>query len=267
VSIAPRAVLDPAVRVEGLRFGYRTGQLVLDGVSLVATEGQFVSLLGPNGSGKTTLLRCLMNQLRPAAGSVTLRGKMASAYSQRALARILAYVPQFPVSEFALPVRELVLLGRYAHSGVLGIAAPLDLAVASLAMQMTDTLAFADRLLDELSGGEAQRVMIARALAQQPAILLLDEPTSHLDLKSQTHIHRMIQRIAHEWPMVVLGASHDVNLAARFADVLVLMKQGRVVASGTPREVIRRETLEETYETRIELLEAPGWPVPIVVAH
>jgi iron complex transport system ATP-binding protein len=156
-------------------------------------------------------------------------------------------------------------MGRFAHAGILGIAAEQDLSVATLALEMTDTLPFADRLLDELSGGEAQRVMIARALAQQPSILLLDEPTSHLDLRSQASIHRMMQRLAHDWPMVVICASHDVNLAARFADRLILMREGRIVAKGTPREVIQRDTLEETYGTKIELVESPHWPVPIVL--
>ena len=256
---------EPAIRAAGLRFAYRGDEFVLGGVDLEAWEGEFICLLGPNGSGKTTLLRCLLRSLRPQSGEVLVRGRPIGSYTARALARLLAYVPQFPTSAFAFPVRELILLGRYAHAGLLGIAAPQDLAVANLAMEMTGTLSFADRLLDELSGGEAQRVMIARALAQQPSILLLDEPTSHLDLRNQVHIHRMVHRIAHEWPMAVVCASHDVNLAARFADKLVLLKSGRVVASGPPTEVIQKETLEEVYETRVELVPSPSSPVPIVV--
>jgi len=257
----------PAIHAEGVRFAYRPDNLVLDGVNLSAAQGQFICLLGPNGSGKTTLLKCLMNWLRPAGGRITVLGQPIASYSSRGLARLVAYVPKLPVSAFAFTVRELVLMGRFAHAGILGLARPEDVAVARLAMKMTDTQQFADRLLDELSGGEAQHVMIARALAQQPSVLLLDEPTSHLDLRNQTNIHRMMQRLSHDWPMAVVCASHDVNLAARFADQLVLLRRGKVVASGAPREVIRRETLEETYETRIELVESPSYPVPFVIAR
>lgn len=260
---APPAV--PDISVQDLSYEYRPGEPVVRNVHLSASQGEFSCLLGPNGSGKTTLLRCLMGALEPKGGSVLVGGRPVSSYSRLELARLVAYVPQFPSSTFAFPVRELVLMGRFAHAGILGIPAEQDLSVANLAMQMTDTLPLAERLLDELSGGEAQRVMIARALAQQPAILLLDEPTSHLDLRSQASIHRMMQRLAHDWPMVVMSASHDINLAARFADHLILMKQGCIVASGTPREVIQRETLEETYGTKIELVESPHWPVPIVL--
>jgi iron complex transport system ATP-binding protein len=256
---------DRAIATEELRFRYRGGSRVLDGVSIAAGEGEFVCVLGANGCGKTTLLRCLMGWLRPESGRVYVRERPVEDMSPKVLARLVAYVPQFPASAFAFAVSELVLMGRFAHGGFLGLPSPQDLAVARLAMEMTGTLGFAGRSLDELSGGEAQRAMVARAIAQQPSILLLDEPTSHLDLRSQVHIHRLLQRIAHDWPMTVVCVSHEVNLAARFADQLVLLKAGRVVASGSPREVIRRDTLEETYETRIELVTSPGWPIPVVL--
>jgi iron complex transport system ATP-binding protein len=134
-------------------------------------------------------------------------------------------------------------------------------------MIMTDTLEFAGRSLEELSGGEAQCVMIARALAQQPSVMLLDEPTSHLDVKNQLVIHRMMQRLAHDWSMAVVCVSHDINLAGRFADELVLMRQGQALAAGTARDVLRRDLLEQAYGVRIELLEAPQEPAPVVVAH
>jgi iron complex transport system ATP-binding protein len=256
---------ERAIATEQLRFRYRGGSPVLDGVSIAAAEGQLVCILGPNGCGKTTLLRCLMGWLRAESGCVYVRERPVLDMSPKVLARLVAYVPQFPTSAFAFAVSELVLMGRFAHAGLLGLPSKQDLAVARLAMEMTGTLAFADRSLDELSGGEAQRVMVARAIAQQPSILLLDEPTSHLDLRSQVHIHRMLHRLAHDWPMTVVCVSHEVNLAARFADQLILMKAGRVVAGGSPEEVIRRETLEETYETKIELVTSPGWPVPVVL--
>jgi len=257
---APPHVLE----ARGVAFAYRPGRPVLNGVDLRAAAGRLTCVLGPNGSGKTTLLRCLLGQLRPQAGTIVLDGREIGRYSPRALARLLAYVPQVPRSTFAFTVRELVLLGRFAHMGALGVAAQQDLAVARLAMQMTGTLEFASRTLEELSGGEAQCVMIARALAQQPTVMLLDEPTSHLDLKNQAAIYRMMQRLAHEWEMAVVCVSHDVNLAARCADELVLMRGGRVLAAGRPEDVVRREALGQAYDVDIDLIEVPGDRVPMV---
>jgi iron complex transport system ATP-binding protein len=249
-----------------VEFAYRPGQPVLRGISFTVPAGRLTCILGPNGSGKTTLLRCLLGQLRPAAGEILLDGRRLGRYSRRGLARLLAYVPQFPRSAFAFTVQELVLMGRFSHTGLLGVAGREDLAVAKLAMEMTGTLAFADRTLEELSGGEAQCVMIARALAQQPSVMLLDEPTSHLDVKNQLKIYRMMQRLAHDWKMAVVCVSHDVNLAGRFADELVFMREGRVVAAGPPEETIRRDILAGTYDVQIDLVEAADQPVPIVRA-
>ena len=252
---------------QGVEFGYRRDRLVLRGSALQAGAGKLVCILGPNGSGKTTLLRCLLGQLRPTGGSIQLDGRPLGKYSARQLARLLAYVPQTPASAFAFSVQDVVLMGRLAHTGVLGLAGEQDLVVARLAMQMTDTLEFATRSLEELSGGEAQCVMIARALAQQPSVMLLDEPTSHLDIRNQLVIHRMMQRLAHDWGMAVVCVSHDINLAGRFADELVLMRQGQVIASGPARDVLRRDLLEQTYGVRIQLVEAADETVPVVLAH
>jgi iron complex transport system ATP-binding protein len=255
------------LKAEQVAFEYRAGEPVLRGVSLAAESGKLTCVLGPNGSGKTTLLKCLLGQLVPGEGAVVLDGLPVRRRSVRELARLMAYVPQFPLSAFSFTVQEIVLMGRFAHTGVLGLAGPKDLAVAREAMKMTRTLAFAARPLEELSGGEAQRVMIARALAQQPSVVLLDEPTSHLDIRNQLMIYRMMQRLAHDWPTAVVSVSHDVNLAARFADELLLMRGGRVVASGPPGEVIRQEILREAYDVEIDLIPVPGCDVPLVRAR
>ena len=253
------------LQVRGLAFEYRPGEPVLSGVNLQVATGRLCCVLGPNGSGKTTLLRCMLGLLRPSAGSVLLDGRPVKKHSRRGLARLMAYVPQFPQSAFAFSVGEIVLLGRFSHTGLLGLAGEKDLAVARQAMTMTDTLGFAGRALAELSGGEAQRVMIARALAQQPQVMLLDEPTSHLDIKNQLAIYRMMVRLAHDWPMTVVCVSHDVNLAGRFADELVLMREGQVLAAGPPAEVIREEVLGRAYDVEVELIAGGGGSV--VVAH
>ncbi len=255
------------IEAHDIEFAYRSNVPVLNGVSLTAAAGRLVCILGPNGSGKTTLLRCLLGRLRPGAGEIVLDGRPLSKYSHRGLARLLAYVPQFPRSAFASTVRELVLMGRFCHAGALGMVGEQDRSVAELAMKMTGTSRFADRTLEELSGGEAQCVMIARGLAQQPSVILLDEPTSHLDVKNQLTIYRMMQRLAREWGMAVVCVSHDVNLAGRFADELVLMRAGQVAAAGTPAEVVRRDVLAAAYDVQIDLIDAPDQPIPIVRAR
>jgi len=255
-----------ALEARQIHFAYRPGEPVLHGVSLTARPGRLLCLLGPNGSGKTTLLRCLLGELRPSAGEVFLHGRAVRSYRARARARALAYVPQQPRSAFSFPAEEIVLMGRFSHTGALGRAGQIDRAVAREALKMTETLPLARRPLEELSGGEAQRVMIARALAQQPQVLLLDEPTSHLDMKHQIGIYAMLRRVAHDWPMAVVSVSHDVNLAARFADELLLLRAGRAAAAGAPADVVRADVLERTYDVRVELIAAPGGGVPMVRA-
>jgi len=255
------------IQAAEVEFEYRPGQPVLRGASLTASAGKLVCVLGPNGSGKTTLLRCLLGQLRPCGGRILLDGKPLGRYSPRGLARLMAYVPQTPRSAFAFTVQELVLMGRLAHTGLLGLAGAQDLAVARQAMIMTGTLPFVSRTLEELSGGEAQCAMIARALAQQPSVMLLDEPTSQLDIRNQLQIHRMMQRLAHDWGMAVVCISHDVNLAARFADELALMREGQVLAAGQPVDVMREDILEKTYEVHVELIRAGDDPIPFLRAR
>ena len=240
---------------------------MLDGVDLAAAAGKVVCVLGANGSGKTTLLGCLLGQHRPGSGSIELDGRAVGSYSPRQRARLMAYVPQQPGAAFAFTAAEIILSGRLSHIGILGLTSDQDRQIARAAMEMTGTLDFADRMLDELSGGEAQCVMIARALAQQPSVMLLDEPTSHLDIANQLKIYRMMRRLADDWQMAVVCVSHDINLAARFADQLVLMRDGRVVAGGAVEQVIDREILAETYGVEIDLIQTPGRTIPIVQAR
>ncbi len=256
----------PILVARELTFSYEPARRVLDGVDMAAHSGKLLCLLGPNGSGKTTVLRCLLGQLTPDNGTIRLADRALTDYRAKELARMLAYVPQSPASAFAFTARQLVMMGRLPHTGALGVTGAEDRKVADLAMEMTDSTAFADRTLAELSGGEAQRVMIARALAQQPRALLLDEPTSHLDIRHQMTIYRMMNRLAHDWGIAVVCVSHDVNLAGRFADELLLMKDGQVLACGTPADVIRQEVLSAAYDVQVDLIDAPGQSIPIVRA-
>jgi len=254
---------EPILNAKRIHFAYRPGPPVLHGIDFQAAVGQLTSILGPNGCGKTTLLKCLMNHLRIENGWIELDKRPLISFSSPELAKYIAYVPQVPQSAFAFTVAEVVLMGRYAHTGLLGLTDARDLKIAVEAMKMTQTQKFADRTLDELSGGEAQRVMIARALAQQPKIMLLDEPTSHLDIRNQLIIHEMMRRVAYDWPMCVICVSHDLNLAARFSDRMVLMNDGRVIASGEPAQVIDKEILQDTYRVEVELVDT-GHSAPMV---
>jgi len=252
--------------VEGLHFGYTPEQLVLRGVDLELPAGRLCTILGPNGSGKTTLLRCLLGQHQPSAGTITLAGRPIASLAAKDRARQLAYVPQLPSSAFDFTVRELVAMGRYAHQGALGLHSAADLELVDHALERTDTLRFADRALGELSGGEAQCVMIARALAQQPRVMLLDEPTSHLDLRNQLLIYRLIRQLTREHGMAALVVGHDINLAARHSDQLALFAEGRVAARGSPVEVLQAPLLRATYGVEVDLWDV-GEPIPVVQAR
>lgn len=232
----------------------------LDVVSLEVAPGEVVGVIGPNGSGKSTLLRVLTRLVTPAAGSVTLDGAPLAGFSRLALARAVAFVVQAPEVPEGFTVREVVAMGRSAHLGLFGAFGRADDEVVERTLRASQTLAFADRQVQTLSGGEFQRVVFARALAQEPRYLLLDEPTSHLDLRHQVDLLRFARAQAARGVGVLL-VIHDLNLAARSCDRLVLLAGGRVVRHGAPRDVLRAETIEAVFQARVEVLEAGGRPV------
>ena len=250
------------VEADGLRFAYVRGEAVLDGLSMRADAGRLTCVLGPNGSGKTTLLRVLVGLARPAAGEVRLAGRPLGAYRRADLARCVAYVPQETLAAAGFTVAETVLMGRSPHIGALGLESERDWQVAGEALRQTDTERFAERGLDDLSGGERQRVLLARALAQEPDVVLLDEPTAFLDIKHQHAIYGLLRRLAAEEGKTVVAVSHDVGLASAYGDHLVLLSRGRVAAAGTPGEVVRPAILGRVYETPVEVRtdEATGRP-------
>lgn len=250
-----------------IHFAYRADTPVLRGVDLTLAAGCVTTIIGANGSGKTTLLRCLLGQLKPSRGQILLDGRSLHEFRPKQLARRLAYVPQQPLSTFGFSVEEIVMMGRYAYGGALAIPSKDDLAIACHAMEVTDVYDLRGRRLGELSGGEAQRVMIARATAQEPSVMLLDEPTSHLDIRHQLHIHGLLSRLADDTRMAIVCVSHDVNLAARVAGQMVAMGEGRVIAHGPPRDIIRADVLRKTYGVLVDLISASGLDAPLVVAR
>lgn len=257
---------EPILTATGLAFAYQPGAPVLRGLGMRATEGELLCILGPNGSGKTTLLKCLLGRLKPTSGEVMLAGEPLRRHRTAELARVLSYVAQDTQPAFAFTVRQVVTMGRTPHMGPLGLPGDLDRRVVNAAMAMTATTEFADRNVDSLSGGERQRVMIARALAQQPRLMLLDEPTSSLDVRHQLEIYRLMAKLAHEWGMAVVCVSHDVNLAGRFADRLILLRDGVTMADGPPAEVMTEQTLARVYDVRVRMVDV-GLPVPMALVE
>jgi len=213
---------------------------ILDGVRLAVDSGSFVGLVGPNGSGKSTLLRCVYRALRPAAGVVRLAGDDVHAMPSRAAARVLAALPQESAAEFDFTVAEVVAMGRLPHRDH---TATSDAEICGRAMARTGVGHLADRGFLSLSGGEKQRVLIARALAQQPRVLVLDEPTNHLDIAHQLEVLRLVR----DSGVTALAALHDLNLAAAHCDLLYVIADGRIVASGPPHDVLQPGLLAEVF--------------------
>ncbi|HHV62774.1 MAG TPA: ATP-binding cassette domain-containing protein [Firmicutes bacterium] len=225
--------------------------IALDGVTFQIRRGDFVGLIGPNGSGKSTLLRTISRVLRPQLGEILLDGQDLSLFKQVDLARRMAVVSQENPVDFDFTVEEIVMMGRYPHLSRFEREKPGDLEKVRQALEMTGTLSLARRPVTELSGGERQRVMIARALAQDPEVLLLDEPTSHLDIGHQIEILDMVKRLNKDRGLTVIAALHDLNLAALYFDRLILVKDGKVFALGTPVEVITKDNIRAAYGSEV----------------
>jgi iron complex transport system ATP-binding protein len=244
--------MGAAIEVEKLVFAYGPRR-VLDGVSLAIQKGEMIGVLGPNGSGKTTLLKILSGVLA-ARGAVTLAGRPAEAYSRSELSRMIAVVPQESEIHFPFTVAEIVLMARASHHGRLALEGAADLEAARRSMAATDTAALADRWLHELSGGEKQRVMIARALAQEADILLMDEPAAFLDLKHQLGVFDLMRRLNRERGLTIVAALHDLNLSALFFPRLLLLENGNVHRDGAPEDVLTEDTIRQVYgvEVRVE---------------
>jgi iron complex transport system ATP-binding protein len=245
------------LRAVDAHFSYN-GKEAVAGVTLSVASGEYVTLIGPNGAGKTTLLRLLSGVLAPARGRVEIFRRESGKMSPLEVARRVAVVPQGSSIVFPFTVEEVVLMGRFPHLGPYGLEGKRDISAAREAMRITETEQFAERPIQELSGGERQRVIIARALAQEPEVLLLDEPTAFLDIKHQVEISTLVNRLRDEKKLTVVATGHDLNLAAAFSDRLVLLKEGRVFAEGTPGEVIREDVLAAAYEAPVQVREWEG---------
>jgi iron complex transport system ATP-binding protein len=227
-------------------------------VELRVAPGEIVGVIGPNGSGKTTLVNVLASTLRPEAGEVRVFGQRTVEMSSRERAREVAVVPQEPRVAFPFTVMEIALMGRAPFLGRWQLEAAGDLAAAREALEMTEVYELRDRKFNELSGGEKQRVMTAKALCQGPRVLLLDEPTAFLDLRHQVEIYELMRRLAADKGLAVLAVSHDVNLAAMFCDRVAVLFEGAVEAVGRPAEVLKPELLQRVYGVAVGLARHPA---------
>lgn len=245
--------MTPVFEARALAVRYRTdAPRALDGVELSVERGTLYAVLGPNGSGKSTLMRALLGTVEPEEGEVRLDGRPVAEWRRRELARAVGAVSQRESTAFPITVRELVEMGRYPHLGAFRAPGRADRSAVREALERCDALPLADRGVETLSGGELQRVRIARALAQAPATLVLDEPTASLDVRHEMAILRLLRDSADRGITVVL-ITHHLNLAARFADRALLLDAGRVAAEGTVGEVFREDVLERVY----------GWPLAV----
>jgi iron complex transport system ATP-binding protein len=256
-AASSQKISSDVIRVESLRCGYPE-QPVLKGISFCVQAGEFIGILGPNGSGKTTLLMALTGIIPIAAGEIEILGTSIDSLRPLARARRTALVTQESEVRFPFSCREVVLMGRYPHQKGWQMDSPEDSAVVQRSLEITDTESLADRLITAISGGEKQRVLMAKALAQATPVLLLDEAVSAMDIHRKLQIFRVLRQLNEERALTVLSVLHDVNLAALFCHRLILINEGRVVADGPTECVLTSETLEAVYRTRVVVREIEG---------
>jgi iron complex transport system ATP-binding protein len=252
------------IKAEALDLGYED-RLVLQGLNFRVDRGEFVGILGPNGSGKSTLLQALSGLLAPKSGQIIIKSEAVGALNSRLRAQILAVVPQSTEVRFPFSCLEIVLMGRYPHRRRLGTMTDTDLVAALRSMRRTTTAHLKERTITEVSGGECQRVVIARALAQDPEILLLDEATSSLDVRKKLEIFEILTYLNHTRGLTVLCAMHDLNLAALYCRRLMFVKDGRIVVDGATDRVFTPEILAEVYQTPMEVARHPAHGRPYAV--
>ena len=267
-SIVDKLQNEPVLDVElkNLDFAYKSRKKtfpVLEDISVRIRGAQLVSILGPNGVGKSTLIHCMNRILDPTAGAVTINGYDVDGISIKDLAKFMGYVPYSSVDNFPLSVTDTVLMGRHPHSkwGTLDD----DLRIVHEMLCLIGIEDLADRNFNELSAGQHQKVMLARGLAQEPRIMFLDEPTSNLDIKYQLEITKMLRRLSREKNMMVIMISHDINIAAKYSDNIIMMHDGGIFALGKPADVITSENIKHVYDVDAKVIMDEGRPHIIMI--
>lgn len=245
-----------AIEVQSLNFGYKD-DLVLKDISFSLEKGQFMSIIGPNGSGKSTLLKNICNLEKQNSGKIEIHGKNIVQYKSKELAKKIALVPQDTFISYDFPVFDVVLMGRFPYLGRFDKETDEDFEITKEALKITNTFYLRDRNINEISGGERQRVIIARALAQEPEIIFLDEPTSHLDINHQMDLLNILRNLNKEKNTTIVLVIHDINLACRYSDIIMLLDKGEILSIGSPKEVVTRENIEKAYGLNTIIEENP----------
>jgi len=258
------AVVEPIVSIKNLTL-ILSGQEILRDISFDLKEGEYVCLVGPNGSGKTSLLRCLMRFYTQWRGQVMILGRSAEIFSQKQLARYLAYLPQTDGVVPPYTVEDFVLMARYPFANPFLPPSLEDRRAAEAALRMTDLWTLRHRVMRTLSGGERQKVHLAGALAQQTRVLLLDEPTSFLDVPHQEEVRELLQRINREWGVTILAVTHDLNAAALSADRILALREGALVFSGSPDEFMTANVIRTVFGFSPQFVAHPQVHVPMIV--
>lgn len=257
---------QPAIEARSVHAGY-DGHVIVDGLSVNIGAGEITTLVGPNGSGKSTLLKTLARLLKPVGGSVLLDGRAISQMSTRAVARQMAVLPQGPSAPPGITVRELVEQGRFPHVGALRMLRQQDHATITQALTATGMLDHAARPVDSLSGGERQRAWIALTLAQDTPVLLLDEPTTYLDIGHQLEVLDLVDMLNRQRAMTIVMVLHDLNQAARYSNRMLVLDKGAIVADGPPSETLNADILERVFNVHATILSDPITGRPVCVPH
>ncbi|GLZ42637.1 ABC transporter ATP-binding protein [Actinokineospora sp. NBRC 105648] len=253
------------LRAEGLTLGY-DGRVVADGLEVAIPDGSFTAIVGPNACGKSTLLKAFARVLRPNGGSVYLDGELIASYRSKEVARRLGLLPQTSTAPSGITVGDLVARGRYPHQGLLRQWSADDEAVVTDVMRRTGVLDLADRMVDELSGGQRQRVWLAMVLAQRTAILLLDEPTTFLDIAHQVEVLDLCAQLHEQDGYTLVAVLHDLNQACRYATHMVAMRAGGVVAAaGRPGDIVTAELVEDVFGLRARVIDDPETGTPMII--
>jgi len=252
------------LKIDDLCVSY-AGRMVLRNIRLEVKKGEILALIGPNGAGKSTLIRAISGVTPWATGSVLMDGLSLFSLPEAARARLIGVVPQMAALPPAYTVWETVLLGRTPYLNFMGQISARDEEIARCALVKVDALALTERRVGELSGGEQQRVLLARALAQSTPLLLLDEPTTHLDLQHQIGLLELVRRLVQDEQLSVLIALHDLNLAARYADRVALLVAGEIKALGTPKEVLQSELISQVYQWPVQVIAHPFLDTPLIL--